>query len=148
MAKSIRSYGGTVVRVCVDEFDPASRRVGGRIFSRWFSEPVPFSDLSTLLLQVERMLDRLGFPQAYERKRDFRQERGHMRSAEHRPEAPFYDEAAFEALLGRAATFCVAVETRKNTTWQGSVNWLDGVPPARFVSALELLRLMDERIFA
>ncbi len=43
-------------------------------------------------------------------------------------------------------TFIVTVKSRKNQTWQGTVNWVEEKRIQPFRSALELIRLMDSAI--
>ncbi|HCT64250.1 MAG TPA: hypothetical protein DIC60_03105 [Lachnospiraceae bacterium] len=44
---------------------------------------------------------------------------------------------------GSKATFVVHVQYRQNSTWQGSVVWVDKNKTKNFRSALELLKLID-----
>lgn len=43
-------------------------------------------------------------------------------------------------------TFIVTVKSRKNQTWQGTVNWVEEKRIQPFRSTLELIRLMDSAI--
>ena len=40
-------------------------------------------------------------------------------------------------------TFIVKIMNRQNSTWQGSINWVEGQKTQRFRSALEMLKLID-----
>ena len=51
-----------------------------------------------------------------------------------------------EAARGEAATFQLYVITRRNTTWQGFLDWLDGTPRQEYASVLELIKCVDERL--
>lgn len=44
------------------------------------------------------------------------------------------------------ATFVVHVKYQQNTTWQGSIQWLDRKKSQQFRSTLELIKLMDEAL--
>lgn len=57
------------LRVCVDSLEAGSIR--GRVVSRRLTAPITFGDLGDLLLQVEEVLNRQNFPQAFERTRSF-----------------------------------------------------------------------------
>ncbi len=43
-------------------------------------------------------------------------------------------------------TFLVRIEHNRNGTWQGKVIWAEGNRTARFRSALELVKLLDEAL--
>ena len=58
-----------VLRICVDELGEGGIR--GRVVSRRLTEPMPFSDVGHLLLQLEEVFDHQNFPQAFERRRTF-----------------------------------------------------------------------------
>ena len=42
-----------------------------------------------------------------------------------------------------AGTFIVKIVNRQNSTWQGSVTWVEEQKTQNFRSALELLKLID-----
>ena len=41
------------------------------------------------------------------------------------------------------STFLVKIKYRQNSSWQGSVQWVEGEKTQNFKSCLELMRLMD-----
>lgn len=141
------------LRICVNEV--VKGRISGMVFSQRLREPMPFSDIASLLLQVEELLDEQDFPRAFQRKRQFpakqgaRPERGRAwRPPGELPEdesRPYMALEAVEAAKGAIATFVIYIITRQNTSWQGKVDWLDGTEE-RFSSALELIYLIDERV--
>ena len=40
-------------------------------------------------------------------------------------------------------TFIVKILNKKNSTWQGTINWVEGEKAQCFRSALEMLKLID-----
>ena len=130
-----------VLRICVDELGEGGIR--GRVVSRRLTEPMPFSDVGHLLLQLEEVFDRQNFPQASERRRTFgaRQEESSLPLAQTLEQGMDPEEVARAA--GQVTTFDLYVITRRNTTWQGFVDWLDGSPRSHYKSVLELLKLID-----
>ena len=132
------------LRVCVDSLEAGSIR--GRVVSRRLTAPSTFGDLGDLLLQVEEVLNRQNFPQAFERTRSFVKN----------PDAPLpvaadldsgMTKEEVEACRGEVATFSLYVITRRSTTWQGFVEWPDGARQ-EYVSVLELIKLLDHRLFS
>ena len=131
------------LRVCVDRAEDGG--LSGRVVSRRLTRPMSFSDIGSLLLRVEAVLDAQNFPQAFQRTRTF--------DPAKRPDVPTaasLDEGmspeAVEAAKGEVSTFQLYVTTRRNTTWQGAVDWLDGSPRVAFDSVLELIKLTDEHL--
>ncbi|HJA64154.1 MAG TPA: hypothetical protein H9719_08495 [Candidatus Intestinimonas stercoravium] len=47
---------------------------------------------------------------------------------------------------GEIATFSLNILSRRNATWQGRLDWLDGGPAQVFSSDLELLDLVEQRL--
>ena len=128
------------IRICVDRME--GNRAGGRVLSQRLTAPMVFSDLGSLLLQLESLLERQNFPQAFQRMRSFTKET---------PEYPagLLPEGAMEAetvaaARGQAATFVLRVLTRQNATWQGVLEWLEGEQRNSFSSDLEFLKLLEQ----
>lgn len=48
--------------------------------------------------------------------------------------------------LEQKATFVVRVQQRQNSTWQGTVSWVDAKAQLHFRSTLELLGLIDSAL--
>ena len=48
--------------------------------------------------------------------------------------------------VGKGCTFLVKVQVRQNTTWQGTIQWLDGKKSRHFRSLMELIILMQEAL--
>ena len=124
-----------MVRICVDA------HIKGDVFGRFYTvydwEPTIFKGTVELLLKMERFFDRLGFPMSSTRHRSFN---GTITEKED------MDVIAKDNLLvtrGDTASFVVRVCYRQNSTWQGTLRWVDGGKEANFRSALELIRLID-----
>lgn len=49
---------------------------------------------------------------------------------------------------GIKATFVVQLRSCANSSWQGTVSWVEGKQEQHFRSALELMRLMEEPLTA
>ena len=44
----------------------------------------------------------------------------------------------------RAKTFIIKIINKQNSTWQGSITWVDKQKTQNFRSALEMLKMIDE----
>lgn len=130
------------LRVCVNEAVPG--RVSGLVYSQRLTAPIAFSDLGTLLLRVDEVLDAQNFPQAFQKGRSFSAKESRVPAAD----SPERGLAAVEvdAHRGTISTFVLQILSRRNSSWQGQVDWLDGQTAQEFGSALELIRLIENRL--
>ncbi len=134
------NYQSAALRVCVDS--TADNRICGRIVGQRISEPILFSDITDFLIQVDALLDVQRFPQAFQRIRSF--------TDKALPEVPAVlvkeelgDPSDVNATYGQEATFLLQISTRKNASWQGFIDWIDGAGRQTFCSTLEFLKLVD-----
>ena len=51
-------------------------------------------------------------------------------------------------IKGEGATFLLHVQYRQNSTWQGTLEWLEGKQRVTFRSTLELIQLMEQVVGA
>ena len=131
-----------VIRICVDRLEGS--RASGRVLSRRLTAPMPFTDLGSLLLQLEDLLEQQNFPQAFQRMRSFTHE-APAYPAGLLPEGAMAAEAVAEA-RGQAATFDLRILTRQNATWQGVLEQLDKGERTPFSSDLEFLKLVETHL--
>ena len=131
------------LRICVDRV--AHRAVGGRVFSRRLAEPVAFDDLSSLSHVLEQLFDEQALPQAFQNARTFLKEE-QTESVGVSAAEDGMSEEWISAQHGEIATLEVLVISRRSSTWQGAVDWLDGGERQEFSGYLELMRLIDQRI--
>jgi len=136
------SYIAGVMRVCVDIIE--NGQIFGQVYTTCRENPLCFSDAGNMVVQVERVLDMRGFPHAYNKTRSFFTAGRACEKPEHAPTQTAADELKLKS--GSVITFELHILTRQNATWQGTVDWLDGMPPVSFKSALELLLLIDDRV--
>lgn len=127
------------IRICVDRME--ENRASGRVFSQRLTAPIVFSDLGGLLLQLESLLEKQNFPQAFQRMRSFTSE-APTYPAGLLPENAMIPETVEQARGGKA-TFVLRILTRQNATWQGMLEWLEGERRDSFSSDLEFLKLLE-----
>ena len=139
MATTKIDHQNGAIRICVDRLE--GNRAGGRVLSQRLTAPMAFSDLGSLLLQLESLLEQQNFPQAFQRMRSFTKETPEY-PAGLLPEGAMAPEAVASA-RGEAATFVLRVLTRQNATWQGVLEWLEGERRDSFSSDLEFLKLLE-----
>lgn len=142
---AIFNHNTGAFRVCVDGTEEG--RIRGRILGRRLTAPLFFGDLHTLLLQIEGVLDAQSFPRTFERGRTLSPK---AEAPSPVPSAASLEEGlpaeTVEAAQGQVSTFLLYVITRRQATWQGFVNWLDGAPPERYCSVWNLIQILDRRL--
>lgn len=131
------NYNNPPLRVCIDRME--HNTAAGRVFSSRLTAPLVFHDLSSLALQMDMVFDRQNSPQAFQRPRTiFRgDEWPDLAAAE--PSGGMSEETV-RAQRGELATLEVLVISRRNSTWQGMIDWLDGQERQEFFSHLDLMR--------
>ena len=138
------THDNSALRICVDGV--SDHAAFGRVFSRRLVEVIEFADLSSLFLRLDRLFDRQGFPQAFQRTRVIVHETLLQDAAAAADAASGMSEKTVSAQRGAVATFDLRVISRRNATWQGIVDWLDGSEKQEFFSSLELLHLVNEKL--
>lgn len=127
----------SVVNVCVDSREGEAS--AGRLYCLYTREMIPFQNECHLLKIMERLMDRIGYPQASVEMRTYRKKEAPPRDV---PEKVIQEEEIFRE-RGRLATFFIHVQYRQNATWQGEAAWVEQGKVRLFRSDLELLKLMD-----
>ncbi len=114
--------------VCIDSYADGVPK--GRFKNPSMKEEAHFESLMQFVRDFECSLEQMDFPKSYTTIRTFAPITG-------RSTGPPSDLEA-----GRMVTFAVRILFRQNSSWQGSVTWVEGKREQTFRSALELILLM------
>ncbi|MGE4352474.1 MAG: hypothetical protein AB7D36_00115 [Oscillospiraceae bacterium] len=136
--------GNARLRICVDSSDGG--HISGTVFSQRLIKPMAFCDLGSLILSVDDVLEAQKFPQAFQRSRSFTKEQRECPIAADSPEDGIAAERV-EAAHGKLLTFDILVISRRSSSWQGFIDWVDENRREEFFSALEIIRLVDAHLF-
>lgn len=139
------THQNSFLYLCVDCVE--NGHISGRVFSQRLTQPMGFSDLGSLFLQVDHLMDQQGFPQAFQDIRSFVSE--HSFTPELPAAAtPQQGMPIGEVLEARGArdTLVLSIVTRQNATWQGRIHRLDCGNATQFSSALELLAYLEREL--
>lgn len=141
---SIRlNYQAAALRVCIDKIE--NSRFYGRIVGQRLSSPILFTDINNFLVQVDALLDAQKYPKAFQRIRSFTDKSlPEVPAVQTKEELRAAEEV--EAVFGAVTTFSLHIFYRQNSTWQGSIDWLDGTEKQQFNSTLEFLKFVDDRL--
>lgn len=128
------TFSMNMARVCIDGFDTD---LSGRVYSKQSRTPLRFSGYCGMLLQMDDMFDRTGYPEAFHETRSFR-----ARPFSGSARAALMEQADDEELQrqsGSRATFDLIVQSRRRSGWQGILMCPERLRGIRFRSELELL---------
>lgn len=132
-----------MVMVCVDGVENGD--IYGRYFHRYKKEEIFFSDSATLVIEMERFYDAIGYPQAATKTRKFMErEREKVPAKEHM--TVIYESQTLMQFRGKLATFLVGVTSRQNASWQGDVVWMEQKIRKHFCSDMDLMVFVDEAV--
>lgn len=132
-----------MVMVCVDGVENGD--IYGRYFHRYKKEETFFPDSATLVIEMERFYDAIGYPQAATKTRKFMErEREKVPAKEHM--TVIYDSQTLMQFRGKLATFLVGVTSRQNASWQGDVVWMEQKIRKHFCSDMELVVFVDDAV--
>ena len=130
-------YAPNFINMCIDNINDGE--LSGRIYHCYSKEPWKFTNILQLIELADDFFDRLEFPQASTSARSFTsiQFSGVDRLDKVRSPEDFIENR------GQKGTFFLNVRYRQNSSWQGSVTWVEEQREQHFRSALELLKLID-----
>ena len=130
-------YAPNFINMCIDNIN--DEELSGRIYHCYSKEPWKFTNILQLIELADDFFDRLEFPQASTSARSFTsiQFSGVDRLDKVRSPEDFIENR------GQKGTFFLNVRYRQNSSWQGSVTWVEEQREQHFRSALELLKLID-----
>lgn len=131
---------GTIL-VCVDE--RAGKDILGRIYYPGGEDPLKFNEIGRLLIEIDRILDELHYPESSTSGRSFQK---HMKDQKNPKERAAMQKKQETPKKGDKGTFVVQVQYRQHATWQGKVLWAEKNETKQFRSALELLKLIDSAL--
>lgn len=132
------NYYAVSFRICVDE--NKGGRISGRVLSRRLTHPIAFGDITSLILQLDDVLDKQKFPLAFERSRSFTSASQPTETHAASSLDGGMTQEQVDEHSGAKNTLLLTITTRRSSTWQGRVDWLDGSPADSFTSVLDLLK--------
>lgn len=128
-------YPMNAFRICADKVD---EDVAGRVFTPLKSGSISFSGMGELLVKMDELFDHVGYPQAFQDKRSFESGAERLNLYRGIPQSEMrVDEIIGQK--GKCKTFDVVVDSRRNTSWQGSVYMSDGAFVKEFNGEIEML---------
>lgn len=139
----VNIWAPDLICICVD-----GKTMGdgwGRLYCCYSKEEIPFENEHRLLVIIGELLDAINYPQASTQIRSFGEE------PEKTKKETFVKVKEGRDVVGHSGkmcTFIVYIQYRQNATWQGEVSWVEKGKSMKFRSALELLKLIDNAMYA
>lgn len=130
-------YAPNFINMCIDNINDGE--LSGRIYHCYSKEPWKFANILQLIELADDFFDRLEFPQASTSARSFTSTQFSGVDRLDKVQSP----EDFIENRGQKGTFFLNVRYRQNSSWQGSVTWVEEQREQHFRSALELLKLID-----
>uniref|UniRef100_UPI004056EE78 hypothetical protein n=1 Tax=Acetatifactor sp. TaxID=1872090 RepID=UPI004056EE78 len=140
MEQNKRNYPINMFRVCIDI---GGKDAKGRVYSPMCEEEMIFTGIGELVLKMDKLFDSKGYPQAFQDKRSFENAKKTDNAYRGIPKAVRVAESILDK-SGEHCTYDIAVESRRNTSWQGVIYDADGVEQGDFHGEMELLEKLTK----
>ena len=144
-------YARNLMSVCIDSIGNCDYQ--GRIWQQYSDEPLEFDGFLQMLSIMEGLLDEWDFPQKALSTRSFFRQDKPVYKRNVNPDELVIDQVQkdngvrnVQNQRGKRATFIVQVSFRQRATWQGHVIYQEKNEKMDFVSALELVKIMDRAL--
>ncbi|MDD3193201.1 MAG: hypothetical protein PHE47_05030 [Oscillospiraceae bacterium] len=138
-----RSVNITRTQICVD--DVQNGEPLGYLYNPYMPDRFAFFGYLSLVNAMDDFFDQMKCPKSYNQYRTFAPEKPGQRQPE-KEVIRYMAEDVFTSKTGEKTTFTVQVQFRQNSTWQGTIAWMEGKKIQQFRSALEMIKLMDNAL--
>ena len=146
-------FARNLICACIESNDNADYQ--GLIYHQYADNPIAFDGMSDFMLKLEDLFDEWDFPQRGLAPRVFRKgsrdDIGYNKK-KHSDKLPIEVISEMNGVRnvqnkkGKLGTFVIQVVYRQDATWQGHVIHQEKNEKMDFVSALELIKIMDRAL--
>lgn len=126
------------VVVCID--CRISENIKGRLYHGYNKEEISFANMEQMIFIMDSFYNQLKYPFPGTNERSFLNKEnidGKERLIK------VVEDRELLKNKGNLGTFIIRVQYRQNSTWQGTVTWVEENKTISFRSVLELLKLID-----
>lgn len=134
MDNYINNMPFVMIHLCIDEVD--NYQIKGTAYNNTVEEPIVFQDIHDMILKVDKIFDKNGNPQSSRMKRSFQKEEKES-SYQVNPKT-YCEYTDYLDKKGKINTFDILVQSRRHSTWQGSLFYQE--QEEKFENILELLK--------
>ena len=125
-------------RLCIDG---VNGDVYGEIHSPVKREPIPFYGTWDVLLKMDELFDRIGYPQAFQMRRTFGIQK--IENLYKGIPEPVLNSRQVRRFKGKIGTYDIRVDSRRDSSWQGVVLNIDHDLVGSFQGDMDLVALFD-----
>jgi hypothetical protein len=148
-------FARNLICACIESDDNADYQ--GLIYHQYADNPIAFDGMTDFMMKLEELFDEWDFPQRGLAPRVFK--KGSRDDIGYKKKK-FSDKLPIEVISeangvrnvqnkkGKLGTFVIQVVYRQDATWQGHVIHQEKNEKIDFVSALELIKIMDRALKA
>ena len=140
---SNQSYIGSPngVVLCVDRI--SRHRMTGRLYHRYSKQVIPFVSGEQAVFLMEQLFDSLQFPYPSTLERSFSEE---LKSAPTSRQERLMNDEDLLSRHGDLGSFIVRVQHRQNSSWQGTLTWMERDKTVHFRSIWEMIKLVESAL--
>ena len=129
------------VRICIDNY--RNYDIQGRIYSKFRKDSLVFCSVGEMFLKVDDMFDENGFPQNFQERRYFDENRKEKRRA---VPVVFENDDMILRQKGGMKTYDIVINSRRKSNWLGIIRKEIGIEDVLFRSEMELLNFIWDDI--
>lgn len=138
-------YDISMYTVCIDSYD--NQNIKGSFVNNYYGEEFLYNSTVELLFKMEELMNKIGTPKKYEKDRSFIYDKTEKDVDDNAKLSinRFVQSNGFNEYdkKGKIATFYIKIRFRQNSSWQGSITWLEGGKTEDFRSVFELLKIIN-----
>lgn len=140
---STQSYIGSPngVVLCVDRI--SRHRMTGRLYHRYSKQVIPFVSGEQAVFLMEQLFDSLQFPYPSTLERSFSEE---LKSAPTSRQERLMNDEDLLSRHGDLGSFIVRLQHRQNSSWQGTLTWMERDKTVHFRSIWEMIKLVESAL--
>lgn len=142
----ISKFPAASLRLCIDHDISGCGRISGRIVGVCLKDEIRFLDLAQLSLCIDAALDEIGQPQASYIFRSFRKKDAYTPAPYVGTPTRWHTEEEIAREQGECLTVDAVFTSRQHGTWQGVIKEPDGSVAGEFVSDLEFMQMLEQKI--
>ena len=130
------------VVLCIRESRSDAMR--GELYHSYSTASIPFENAQQMVLEMEKLYDRLNFPHPGTNERSFTKPH---KNGEHITEKDkIMKDEELLSKHGDLGTFIVRVQHRQNSSWQGRITWMEQDKTINFRSVWEMVKLIESAV--
>ena len=130
------------VVLCVDHVKAG--QFGGRMYHAYAQVPKEFKNLEEMLFEQEELYDFLNFPYPATNDRTFSD--GTQRRDIVQERTRIMSDKDLLSKHGDLGTFIIRVQHRQNSSWQGTLTWMERDKTVHFRSIWEMIKLVESAL--